>query len=89
MIRQPIPNRKSNLILLSLSQSVLYPNLIPSQCQLMTISIWPLADTNYCELDSCLHGGVCQTVLGGHECECLEGYEGDRCEIGKQTIILF
>ncbi|XP_038069836.1 cubilin-like [Patiria miniata] len=46
-----------------------------------------------CILNSCLNGGTCRPIgLSGFNCECLNGFEGTRCEIelvaAKATIYI-
>jgi len=44
------------------------------------------ADVNEClQPDACLNDGICRNLVGSYRCECREGWEGDRCERGKET----
>ena len=36
-----------------------------------------------CEPDPCYNDGKCQTEETGYTCQCLLGYHGNQCEIGK------
>ncbi|CAC5376663.1 PLG [Mytilus coruscus] len=47
----------------------------------------PFCDNQGCTTNPCLHGGSCQnTENGGYSCQCLNGYEGDRCELKVPSL---
>ena len=52
------------------------------------------SDVNECESIECQNGGTCQDGIGSFTCECVRGYEGETCQIGKLmkicgVIVLF
>ena len=50
----------------------------------------PFSDHNDCDPNPCAHG-ACHDRVNDYECECLAGWEGKDCDIGKYNfeIILF
>ena len=44
-------------------------------------------DINDCEPNPCQNGGVCVDGNNDHTCNCVTGYGGDNCEIGKFSIM--
>ncbi|XP_070602369.1 neurocan core protein [Erythrolamprus reginae] len=40
-----------------------------------------LAETDPCDNDPCLHGGICQSSGNLSSCHCLPGFTGENCEI--------
>ena len=42
---------------------------------------------NDCIPDLCQNGGVCTDFIGSHQCECLEGFAGINCEIGRKLLL--
>ena len=47
-----------------------------------------ILDVNECHSNPCLNGGKCIDEVDKHSCECLPGYKGEKCEIGKADITL-
>ena len=47
------------------------------------------SDINECETDLCENGGSCENTIGSFTCTCAAGYDGDTCENGKDTWILY
>ncbi|XP_050689962.1 von Willebrand factor D and EGF domain-containing protein-like [Eriocheir sinensis] len=55
----------------------------------LTVDGTPWRDLNvsctaYCGVDGCLHGGTCTNP---RTCSCLDGYQGDHCEIAPETPV--
>ena len=48
-------------------------------------------DIDECASSPCQNGGTCIDSLNAYTCNCIPGYEGDNCEIGKilQNLVLF
>ena len=48
-------------------------------------------DIDECASSPCQNGGTCIDALNAYTCNCIPGYEGDNCEIGKilQNLVLF
>ena len=48
-------------------------------------------DIDECASSPCQNGGTCIDDLNAYTCNCIPGYEGDNCEIGKilQSLVLF
>ena len=48
-------------------------------------------DIDECASSPCQNGGTCIDALNAYTCNCIPGYEGDNCEIGKirQNLALF
>ncbi|XP_046725155.1 basement membrane-specific heparan sulfate proteoglycan core protein isoform X3 [Silurus meridionalis] len=45
-------------------------------------------DNSPCDRKPCQHGGTCmQTAEYEFQCLCMDGYEGDRCEVVKDTCV--
>ena len=42
-----------------------------------------LLDIDDCGNISCLNGGTCIDGVNSFNCQCVKGYNGDRCENGK------
>ena len=45
------------------------------------IYIYP--DINECDPSPCQNGGTCIDLVSAFDCQCIAGFEGDRCEIGE------
>ena len=43
----------------------------------------PLPDINYCVNHTCDNGGSCVDGINNYSCNCLVGFTGYHCEIGK------
>ena len=43
----------------------------------------PFVSEDPCYSDPCRHGGLCSVGDAGFVCSCLDGYEGQMCEIGN------
>lgn len=41
------------------------------------------SDIDECHSGPCQNAGYCKNLLNHYKCNCLPGYEGDNCEIGK------
>ena len=39
-----------------------------------------------CESDPCQNGATCNDQVNGFSCDCLEGFEGDLCQNGEETM---
>ena len=44
------------------------------------------SDINECATSPCQNGATCNNLETGFECDCAYGYEGDRCETGKNIV---
>ena len=55
--------------------------------QIVTLSVSDLCDPPVCE-NVCNNGGTCSCSAGLVTCNCLGDFEGEFCEIGKQTYCL-
>ena len=38
-------------------------------------------EINECESAPCYNGATCEDLVGGYECQCVEQYYGDQCEL--------
>ena len=43
------------------------------------------SDIDECQNDPCEYGGTCTDFLDGFNCTCLDGFQGERCEIRKSS----
>ena len=40
-------------------------------------------DKNDCDPNPCKNGAICNDLIGDYTCECVSGWEGKDCDIGK------
>ena len=45
-------------------------------------------DINECVTHRCEHGATCLDQVNGYICQCVPGYEGQYCEIGRLIYFL-
>lgn len=45
--------------------------------------MWSFTDIDECDSEPCANGGTCYDFENRYQCQCVEGYDGDQCEIGK------
>ena len=43
------------------------------------------SDIDDCSSSSCLNGATCVDGVNSFKCQCVKGYDGDRCENGKSS----
>ena len=46
-------------------------------------------EMNRCESSPCYEGSTCHEVVGGFECECMEGFNETLCNNGKSITFTF
>ena len=49
---------------------------------IQTTSFLPL-DVDECASSPCQNGGKCKDAINAFTCDCVSGYSGSNCEIGK------
>ena len=42
-----------------------------------------VTEADECDSDPCQNGATCVDELAYYDCVCVDGYEGDHCEIGQ------
>lgn len=47
-----------------------------------------ISELNECISEPCLNGGSCHDLIGEYQCDCVEGYIGQRCQLGKWWIAI-
>ena len=47
-----------------------------------------IIDIDDCQINPCYNSGSCFDQFEGYICECLEGFDGVNCELGKDTILI-
>ena len=53
-------------------------------------SVIVFSDINECSPNPCQNGATCVDLIGGHRCDCAQGYSGSSCETSNhQTFIVF
>ena len=64
-----------------------FPNYSHLFISFIFLSIIILFPKNPCLNGPCLNGATCQTGFGSHgyRCVCVNGFQGDNCEMGKLT----
>ena len=57
----------------------------------MTVSclILFLADIDDCASQPCQNGATCIDAVNDYTCNCVDGYTGKNCSIGKNRVCLF
>ena len=43
-------------------------------------------DINECSSQPCLNGGRCVDAVNGYTCDCVQGWDGVHCDIGKLRL---
>ena len=43
-------------------------------------------DADECDSDQCLNGATCNDAVNSYTCDCVAGYTGQYCEIGRCYI---
>ena len=46
-----------------------------------------LADIDDCADQLCLNGGTCSDGLNDYTCTCADGYTGENCGVGKNSVL--
>ena len=48
--------------------------------------LWFFLDIDECATIPCQNGGSCTDQVNGYTCNCVDGYYGNDCETGNNTI---
>ena len=46
-----------------------------------------ISDYDECSSNPCLNGGVCNNLVKRYKCDCNNGWEGNRCQWGRYTVV--
>ena len=47
------------------------------------------ADIDDCAVQPCLNGGTCIDAVNDYSCNCVDGYTGKNCSVGKNSVCFF
>ena len=56
---------------------------IPNTSLYLLLYVIHLTDINDCENDPCENGGTCVDKVNGFTCNCVKGFEGNKCQTSK------
>ena len=56
--------------------------------QLRPVFSYLLTDINECESNPCENGATCIEKVGSYSCDCVAGFIGVNCEIGKSECLM-
>ena len=64
-----------------------------ASCGLITtgcaIILYGFLDVDECLSEPCENGGTCLDEASRYECQCVDGFRGDNCEIGKLDLMVY
>ena len=82
-------SKQTNLQALYIGKYSIWHVIEIKSLQTQSKTLFP--DIDECASSPCQNGGSCIDALNAYSCNCILGYEGDNCEIGKilQNLVLF